>query len=180
VKYPARAFTLIEVAACLVLLGLLAGLVAVSLHQARRQASFEDGIAQVIAWDRRCRDEAQRMDRVLEMTVDPQTSTARARVVDAEGMTQGAPDRMPLVLPWGLRIASAWSGDSPDAGPRLTIRCDPHGRTSSYALEVQNAAGRSQWVFFAGGSGQPTRWETEDEMATMWAAAVDGPRADFD
>lgn len=158
------AFSLIELAACLVLLGLLGTLAALSLNGLGREAQLDEAVARAARWDRLARSHARRFDEPGHLTVDldEQTLERAAPANDTQQASRWA-------APVDCRIETFIVGTQ-RVRRRATILYSRHGYSPSYALAIRNKYGRTRWLLVAGLSGQTlvlTNEESVDEMLAM-------------
>lgn len=168
-------FSMIEMLAVTVVLGLLSTAAGLSLRSVHRHASFEQTVAGVIDFQHSARLMARRFGQKSRLTIDP--TRLGLTWIDAAGrLTQPAP----LELPVGcqlqpLTIADPQSGDDADA-----IAISSSGRSRSYALCVRGPeAAQQQWMVISGLTGQITRVEN-DKQAKDILAALRQTRIDAD
>jgi prepilin-type N-terminal cleavage/methylation domain-containing protein len=112
-------FTFIEMMAVLLIMGLLAGISAVTLHHQREQATLQDVMLQIRDYDRGTRLYTRRFGRALDLQIDSRGMRQRAKGTDRL--------RMPLVLPpvfppveqfaciWQLNVRNSLGGPDPVA-----------------------------------------------------------------
>lgn len=174
-----RAFTLIEVMAVVVLMGLLAAATVWSIAGAARRYSRADVAGLIAHADRTARLTAQRLGRAWTLSIN----------LDAQRMwtspkESGQRDERSheLQLPASFRIARLFvasqgdqrTGSDNGAGWMSAgvaqIACSSAGRSVSYVVELQaRDAQERSWLVFAGLTGQMTVIDDEDEMDNLLA-----------
>ncbi|MBM4033135.1 MAG: prepilin-type N-terminal cleavage/methylation domain-containing protein [Planctomycetes bacterium] len=167
-----RGFTLIELAAVILALAIVAAVAVLRLEGPLRRARMGDVVDLVAAFDRLARDYAMTHDRPVWLVVDvPQRRLRRASGED--GADLGAP----LALPQGYRVAQVWLRGQPRSHARTAIPCSQHGLTPTYGLLIEGPAGRRQWLVVAGLSGQSMQVQDEREARTILDSAAARPHA---
>lgn len=182
----AGGFSLIEVAAVLVVLGLLAGAASLSLRSVGRNFDFEQWVERATGLDRQARERAQRdgLPRRVVIDLDGQTMLEEpiASNRDAEVETP-----MNLEPPRGWACSDAWRIDGEDTDWRLpeirgssgglSIHVSSDGFGASYAIALRDEAERRRWLVVAGGSGQATIFNDErllrETLQTLASAGDD-------
>jgi len=166
-------FTLIEMLAVVVLIGLLAGAVAYSMTGEVRRSSREDLLGELEYFDRITRTAARRFDeqRVLAIDLDRQ----RVRRIDRPGKWDEKASAR-IAVGDGLSIDRVWiaAGDATplrangrtearqEADGEVEVPFDPMGQSATYAVRIAGPE-RTGWIVFAGLTGEPTR--TDDDQA---------------
>jgi len=172
----AKAFTLTELAAVLLVLALLAGAAALRLEAPLRRARLEDVAQRIVAMDHLSRIYARQQDRSVWIEVD--LAPGRLRRTDARGRDLGAA----LELPGGYRVARLLVRGPNGASQEywtgcVAIQCSRVGLTPTYGLLLEGPAGRRQWVLLAGLTGEATEPETLDDVRKVFLAMEAGPHA---
>jgi prepilin-type N-terminal cleavage/methylation domain-containing protein len=161
----ARAFTLVELMVCLVLLALLSGLAVVSLGGARHAARAADVLAEVLLRDRLARETAGRFDRRIELRFDLTAGTvvpAIAASADQPGTSSDpaadTASQRPYTLPAGWRFGEVATATGAIAtSGTLAVPCSaaPGGRSPSYEFVLIDPQGRPTCTLVVGPTGQP-------------------------
>jgi prepilin-type N-terminal cleavage/methylation domain-containing protein len=138
-------FTLVELTVVLVISGLLAGAVFVSLRPAIAQARQSSAIASLRATDQLLRERAVRSGRTQELVID-----LAGRLETSEVDSQDSLRILESGLP--IRRVLAASGDHETGVLTVTYRAD--GSSSSFGVEIGSSAIEPRFLFVAGGSGQ--------------------------
>jgi len=171
-----NAFSLIELLVVLVLIGLLAGLVAVSLESQLGQVRMTEVLDRVKRVDARARLNAVRDDQPQTLRFDMVAGTIER--MSGDGMQQ---DQGRLVhMPDGFSIESLKRrGTDTNESLEAAISINRDGWSQSYALAIANADsnGQDQWLVMAGLTG--ASWIVDDEQeATQLLATANGPDTD--
>lgn len=177
-------FTLIELMAVVVLLGLTAGAVAWSMTGTLARRTAEDAAAQIAGVDRQARVTAERQARDLVLRID--LNRQRLRWFDPDSGDGGHPRPVPRAY----RIDRVWVMD--DAGRvrindrnQVDITITGRGRSATYAIRMAvttdqpDAQASDGWMVFAGLTGQVTWIGNEDELQNLFAV-LEGARPDAD
>lgn len=172
-------FTLIEVLAVLVVLGLLAGATAWSLADTADRATAEEVFGRIAHADRLARIAAERTGQNCVLRYDLDAQQMRRVLTDADGTQEAG---HVVGLPKGLaidrivvhqldRVTSHERGD-------VTVAYSARGRSISYAVRVAHD-GTHTWLIFAGLTGQMTVTDHEREVDNLFALLAGGrPDAD--
>jgi len=177
VRDAGRGFTLVELAAVLVLLAVIGGTAALSLRGLGQVARTEDVVERLAAWDRQCRLLAMQSGQPVRMTVDLEDATLTRAWQSDRG------DREPSgwALPRGYRL-EALEQETRIAGSGVDDRrvtFSPAGHSPSYALGFTDPRGRRGWFFVAGLSGQWKVWDDKQPIdAILDELAAAGANAD--
>jgi len=154
-------FTLIELAAVIVILALLAGVVAVSVRAHLENAKLELLLARVEAFDGRLRDETRRQNRLEELRINAQEGC----------IAQGEATSPPRVIrvTGRIRIDRIRTTDFDGEFGELRVLISPLGQSDTYALRFRTAQGRQVWLVVLGVSGQCLRLEKEEQVDEVFA-----------
>ncbi len=175
-----RGFTLVEVLAVVVLLGLLAGATAWSLAENARRSSLEHIVGRIAHVDRTTRIAAERFGEVQTLRFDLDRGRLQRVAPGNAGEARGshvssipAPFRIAeLLLPQTGGRAERF-----DAGA-VEIACSSGGRSKSYAARVDSPE-ESVWLVFSGLTGQMILIEHESDVDDIFALLEAGrPDAD--
>ncbi len=183
---PPRAFTLIELMAVVLLLGLLAGAVAWSLAENVEAAGRADAVGRVVQADCLARMAARRLGRPSVLRIDLEAQRLW-RVTPAPGgpAGPGAETSHPVDVPAGYRIdrvAVADAAATRDAGI-VEIAYSTGGRSASYALRLVRAdrdetpAGADApgpWLVVAGLTGHVSLNHDEADVDNLLALLAAG------
>lgn len=169
-------FTLVELAACLVIVGLLMGLAAISLRGLGQAVEREDVVERLALWDRLAREQARRLDRPTQLVFDLDRQMVSRSVMEATG------DRMMAAGTWALPAGHRLdrvhvSGDDEPDGSwnRVTIPISSRGHSPSYVIELapagggeRGSGGRPAVVVVAGLSGQIMEAESREQIDALF------------
>ena len=156
-------FTLVEVSVTVVLLVLVAGTVSLSLRGNLQASRSELAYEQLQLVDRQTRVLAKRSGRSVELQFD----VAGNRIVRSEA------NRTPSVLESGVsmrEVLGSKTGMGQKRGRQVgftTVEFRGDGSGSSYAVCLPVGRERSEWIVFAGGSGQSLRTNDEREVERL-------------
>jgi len=152
---PTRAFTLIEVMAVIVIMGLLAGAAALTFARplaASRARNVED---QIRSLDSSARQFARRFGRDVEIVFDLSNQTIVRREREESVFS--------AKLPAGCRIESIRAGGRDESIGEVSIPVSEGGLSRSYAVHLIGQH-LDHWLVFAGLSGQVTQ---VNDVATL-------------
>lgn len=155
----ARAFTLIEVVAVLVLAGLMATSATLMLRGAYRGSQMNDVISRIKAFDRSARRFAQLTGTPGVIRVDENNRVIRFTGIDDENTHLN-----PVVLPDTCRIKDVDVSLQASADGTGGITCSVYGQTPDYALTLSGPDDKLLVLVFAGMSGQVTELANEEEF----------------
>ncbi len=149
-----QAFTLIEAAAVLVLIGLMASAGALSLRSAYRGSQMNDVVSRVKALDRSARSLVQLTGQSGAIHID----TAKGSIRFAQNHESHA-GLLPVVLPDGFKLTGVGGASSLSSGGALEIPCSALGQTPVYSLSISGPKEQTRLLVFAGLTGQVTELE---------------------
>jgi prepilin-type N-terminal cleavage/methylation domain-containing protein len=168
-----RAFSLVELTVVLLILAIMAGAVAVSARGPLRKVGIERTVDEIIAFDRLTRQYARQQDRAIRLLVD--LSAGELRRTDEEGRGELGE---PLRLASGYSVARLRLAGQDIASGQVAISCSALGLTPTYAVLLEGAGGRRQWVLVAGLSGQIVGTGDDKETENILAMLEARPHAD--
>lgn len=167
-------FTLTELMVVLLVMGIVAGAVTLSLAGPKRRAELDDVVGEVVQFDLLARQYAARHGRAVQLVFDMDAG----RVLRTE---KGAVrERRPAVYvpPEGYRLGELRLAGKRLAGGRAALWCSVRGYTATYAVRVDGPSGR-RWVLFAGLTGEASVFEDEKELEQT-LSLLSGSRPDAD
>jgi prepilin-type N-terminal cleavage/methylation domain-containing protein len=165
-----RGFTLVELAAVVLLLGLVAAGVTLRLNDPLRRAGLDGAVVELEAFDHATRTAARQQDRPLRMVFDLDSGVVRR--TDAKGRSAGAAARLPDGYAFErFRVA----GKEVHSG-RVSVTCSRQGLTPTYAFALEAPGHVRRWRVVAGLSGQVMEGEDEAHVRKTFASL--GPRRD--
>jgi len=161
-----------ELMAVLLVMGLAAGAVALSVGRTRGAGWMEEAVDRLANLDGRTRQRAIRSGKPVQVVFD----LAGNRVLTRAG---GASDESPLeelALGEGVGLGKVvLAGGSTDRG-RVAIWCSARGGTPTYAVRL-DGANRSTWLLLAGMTGQVVRTDEERQIIEAMGLLGGGPDA---
>lgn len=169
----AAGFTLIELAACLVLMGLVTGLAALSLRSREQLARMEDLTAQLQRQDELLRTHARRSGQAMTLVVDLGTQTLQRAPL--EGSTQPP---AAWAMPAGFTIEQVWSQHERARHGKIALPCSADGWTPTYALALRGPDERRTWWLTTGMTGQPATMDHDHQVQEAFDALAARPDAD--
>lgn len=158
------AFTLIEIMVVLLIAALLATAVMASLFGVRQRIQAQNAIEEVELFDRLTRLETQKLGQSEQIVIDLGRNEL-SRVDRATQQVRGTP----YTLPASVKIDRALVGNQRADFGQITLICNEHGLTPSYALHLLGPKNESRWLVFAGLSGQGVVVANDDQLAKTWA-----------
>ncbi len=158
-------FTLIEVMAAIVLMGLLSAAVVVNLAGRARAARAEDVADQLAQYDALARAAARRDGIAGSLTFDFPRGEIRRDRPDAVTLGIGQPVKLARLLLPGRRVGTG----------SATVPISLDGRSPSYAVLLEGPKGESQWLFFAGLTGTTIRPETDRDVQALFDKLLPQP-----
>jgi len=184
-----RGFTLIEMIAVVLLLGLLAGSVAYAMTGELRRGTREEAVDVIRYMDHMTRLTADRFGRPCALRFELDKRRLR-RVIDPAGRSAETLSTRRLPRPFRIdRLVAATVDDQRRGKPTLTkVRGWEHGRADvnvgvdgrgpTYALRLTGDA-RDEWLVFAGLTGRMMRVEDERAVDNLFDR-LSGGRLDAD
>ena len=165
-------FTLVEIAACLVIVGLLTGVAALSLRGAQRNLDLDSWVEQMTVLDQSTRQRAQSQGVAWRLVFDLNESTVWSETSAKLAQEQNG---NPLWMPRGWRIRDVRvhrNTRSPDLSrsEQEVLGFAMSGVSRSYAVELENENDARFWLLIAGGSGQWMTMNHEDQVQDIFAA----------
>lgn len=166
------AFTLIEIIAVVILLGLLATLAAWSFSGPLRRAQFDQALEQVRYLNATSRALARDTGQLVTMTFD----LDRGEVSRSQGRRGGAAVYRASLAP-GARIDRVRTATDDRTSGTAEVAVSPLGLSPSYAVRLAGPNWR-RWVFVSGLGGDARVIRDDSEIAAIFAAARDAARRD--
>ncbi len=177
------AFTLLEVIAVIVLLGLLTGATAWVLTDNARQSSRQNVVGRITHADRMARLAARRLDEACVLRFDLEEQSIRRLA----GRYERRRTMHSMEIPDGCRISRIIVPRNPRAAGGFT-RTTAWSRTDSGVVDIPFSAGgqsisyavrltcenRDGWLVFCGLTGQVTRIHDEQEVNNLFAMLETG------
>jgi len=165
-----KAFTLIEAAAVLVLIGLLASAGALSLRSACRGSQMKDVINRLTDLDQSARCLVQLSGQAGVIHIDTVKGSIR--------FTHDSQSHMglrPVVLPEGFVITDVEGSPSRSSGGTIEIPCSVLGQTPAYSLSISGPKEKVRMLVFVGMTGQVIEMEHDAsfDLNTILSARID-------
>ncbi|MHC4716353.1 MAG: pilus assembly FimT family protein [Planctomycetota bacterium] len=169
----ALGFTLTELIAVLLVMGLAAGAVALSVGRTRGTGRMADAVDRLMDFDGRTRQRAIRSGKPVQVVFDLAGNRVFARA--GGGTDEGPEDE--LILGEGVELGKVvLAGGSTDRS-RVAIWCSARGSAPTCAVRLDGRPGRT-WLLFAGPTGQVVRTDDEAQITQAMALLAGGPDAD--
>ena len=156
----------------MLVIGVAAGAVVLRMNDPMRRARMGDAIGQVTHYDALARVYARAHDRPLRLVVD--LAAGRVERTDRRGERD---DSQTLAMPDGYRIARLIVGERDVNYGSVSIACNRHGMTPSYAMLLTGPAESRRWVLTAGLTGAHVELESDEEVRNILAAIGGGSDA---
>jgi type II secretion system protein H len=164
-------FTLIELMAVLVLMGLISATAVLRFSGTTRRAQFEWSLERAMAADRRMRTHSGTCGRPASLAFE----IGSGRLECAFGSQREATSNVEL----GARthITRFLTARRHVETGKVEIPYDPYGHSETFAIEIEGPGDRSTWILFAGLTGQTRRLEdrrdVEHVLETLRPASSD-------
>ena len=184
-----RAFTLIEVMAVVLIVGLLAGSVALTLGGQASYRSTEDLVDALQSTDRKARHAAMRLGEDCVLKYDLSRQRVWREIDGRDGVRERSTT---LAIPTGYKIdrvvvpgeIGTDGGSNNRIGRRIDrgvveIALSGGGRSVTYAVRLTRGDEEKRWLIYAGLTGQVTETDDEREIDNLFALLTAG-RADAD
>ncbi len=162
------AFTLVELAAVILILGIVAGAVALRLNDPLRRAGIEGVLTEFEGFNHLARTAAREQDRPLRMVFDLDAGAVRR--TDERGRSAGTE----IALPDGYHLARLVVAGKESYSGRVSVTCSRQGLTPTYAIQVEAPGKVRTWLLVAGLSGQAMRTSDEDAIRETFEAIQGG------
>jgi prepilin-type N-terminal cleavage/methylation domain-containing protein len=153
------AFTLLELLVVLVIVSLVATSVVLSSTGMWRQASMEATISRLESLDQHMRSYARSRGKSCELEFDTFEDQVRKVYQPEQRLDQPA-----IFLGRGFQLERVRMPGSSSARRKLNVRFHANGTSLTYALGFKSADNETQWLLFAGVSGQLTRLNSERDL----------------
>jgi prepilin-type N-terminal cleavage/methylation domain-containing protein len=153
------AFTLIELLVVLVIISLVAASVVLSSTGMWRQASMEATITRLESLDQHMRSYARSRGKSCELEFD----TFEDHVRKVYKLNQRT-DQPAIFLGRGFQLERIRMPGSSSIRRKQNVRFHANGTSLTYALGFRSVDNETQWLLFAGISGQLTRLNSERDL----------------
>ncbi len=154
-----KAFTLIELVAVLVLVGLMASVATLSLRSAYHGSQMRDVISRIAAFDQMVRASARSTDKAGVIHIDPGHGT-----LEYTGREGHLNTLSPVLLPAGYQFKGIQIGGVPQTALVHKLPCSTNGQTPSYTLSLIGPKEQQRLLVFAGLTGQITEFENTNDF----------------
>ena len=169
-----RAFTLVELMVCIVVLATLTALAAANLRAGRRASGLRSALVQLETEDQLMRDRSRLGGGEGRLVFDLDAG----RVTRVEADAQGRERTVPLTaFPEAARVERVRTVGGRIDRSEVTVTCSRAGRTPSYAVLV-SAGGNGQWVLVIGMTGKTEMVDDEAQVEDIFRQIE--PRRDRD
>jgi prepilin-type N-terminal cleavage/methylation domain-containing protein len=158
-RHNLAAFTLIEMMIVVVILGLLTTAAVLSFARPLREARLRDAIEQIRAADADARRAAKHFNKDVTLTIRLEDRVIERREAGVGGATART------ALPNSVRLEEVRIGTSTAFDDAL-LEVSPMGLSPTWAVKIASDD-RSQWLVFAGMSGQMAVLNDESRMAQL-------------
>ncbi len=159
-----KGFSLIELAAVLLIVAVAAAAVTLRTEGPLRRARMRDVTGHLAEFDSLTRVYARQHDRPLRLVVD--LATGRISRSDERGNRIGTS----YELPSGCTIARLVVPSEDITVGSMAISCSRGGFTPSYAMLIEDGSGRRQWLLWAGLTGELVRIDDEKEVEDIFTS----------
>lgn len=164
-------FTLIELMAVLLLMGLVAAVAAATLANPMRVATRQQIVAMIVAFDHDTRTLALRTGQPNRVIVDLDSRTLnRVEIRDTSELAAG--QRFRLNTSW--RLHAVYVDQRRFSHGEVAMNCSPQGTMPDYALEMTGPNSESMWLVFVGLTGQMIEQDNEQSVRDMLEATRRG------
>ena len=152
------AFTLIELMAVLVLVGLVSATAMLRFSGTTHRAQFEWSLERVMAADRLLRTHSMTCGQPGQLEFE--IGTGRLKRIF------GAKDNVSSYVQLGARmhIVRFLAAQRHAETGKVAVPYDPYGHSETFALEIEGPGDRTAWILFAGLSGQTRRLEDRRDV----------------
>ena len=162
-------FTLVEMMACLFIMGLIAAAATLSLGGAQRVTEVHDLLERIGEYDAQWREHCRRFGRPACMVIDMQEQSL--------SIHENAPDtgnKRLFGLPHGYRCSAVLTPAGRVDQDQVGMVCSTLGITNDYALRVEYQGGRHVWLIVVGATGQVITDATDEQVQEASASWQNG------
>lgn len=157
-------FTLIELVAVMIVIGLLSGIAVVSVSGHIHHARLVQAIQRIESLDRRARDEARQHSRPVGLLFDPRQRLVSIVTRPSERATDST---RRVKLPKGIDIQEIRVGRRRMTGRTVPVSLSPLGQSEPYAVRLTAANEASHWLLTIGLTGQQLELESERDIDAL-------------
>ena len=179
-----RGFTMIELMVCMIIIGLLAGMVALSLRGMGERAKWEDVVDQVKQIDQQVRMHAVLNDVCGQMRFDLRHVRSEIWYVPADDSDMREVHKQTQMRAWRVaspfRISEVRVAGGEGAQSQIALPISSNGITLTYALKIDGQASSDAsvsqsasetWLVFIGATGQVYQTEEREEVDAILLAS---------
>ncbi len=159
------AFTLIELSVVVLILGLMAGMVVMSLQGHIDRARWTRSLEQLENMDRLARMAARSESTPYRLSFNRSKRKVELRAMGPRARTKSLRQWQ---LPHGIQFASFRDRSSGNRSEELRIEINPAGQSRTYAVGIKASSGPEQWLVTLGLSGQHLKLDEADDVAAMF------------
>jgi len=173
------AFTLIEMAVCLVILGIIASVTILSLNGRRSLSRADEAVSRLVSFEKRARQSTQRHAHRCQLVFE-----VGGNKVNRINTISKNHEVRSLILPGQWKInhlyiremdvlkTSSKTQYSKLHSGHVAINVGIDGRSLDYAIEIANSHDSSQWIYFAGFTGEPINLDDEEQVRALFKATT--------
>lgn len=169
-KSPAMAqrdgFTLIEVIAVVVILGMIVGIASMNLRGHVNRAKMIQAVGLIQEADRFARSIARKEHVAHEITLYRKSRTIRVRSTDA---SSAKPTARTWKLPSGIAMSAIRDSQGISTSNEKQIMISANGTSPMYAIGLVGVNPNASWLVTLGFSGQQIRMENEADVIALFA-----------
>jgi prepilin-type N-terminal cleavage/methylation domain-containing protein len=170
-KYRSAGFTLVEMSAVILLMGLLCGVATLTFRGPYQAACFEYSLQQIEQFDATLRQHARRFGRPAELTID---ITQHRFTITAD---ESRSEARQFQLRPDVKIAAVRTAGLQSTYGTIAIGVSRNGSTPSYALHLVSTQGAERWIVVLGLVGQVLHVDDEQEVQAL-LSPEGGPNLD--
>ncbi len=159
-------FTLIEVIAVVVILGMLIGIASMNLRGHVNRAKMVQAVTLFEDADRYARALARKEHVPLEMTLSPKARTISIRSGDSSASKKSIRS---WKLPSGVRMSGIRDSQGLVEANDKQIAISANGTSAMYAIGLAGANRNASWLVTLGFSGQQIRMEKEADVVALFS-----------
>jgi prepilin-type N-terminal cleavage/methylation domain-containing protein len=165
-----RAFTLVEVCAVVLLIGILAAATSLAIGRAMRGPSRKLAVSWLTLQDRLFRARAIQAGAPVRVTID----------IDHSELISGTEaDQTRQRLPAGTHVFEVRTAEGVHRTGQVELAVSPRGWTPSYALRIGSNEDEQEWLVVAGSTGWMEAMHDEAQVRVFFEK-VCSPRRDAD
>jgi prepilin-type N-terminal cleavage/methylation domain-containing protein len=159
------AFSLIELSMVVLIMGIMAGVVVVSLKGHIDRARWTRSFEQLENIDRLARMAARAESTPYRLSFDRDKRKVEMQAIGPLSRSQSLRQWR---LPSGIQFASFRDRSSGNRSEELRIDINPAGQSRSYAIGIKASSGPEQWLVTLGLSGQHLQMDNAEDVAAVF------------